>query len=47
MTAQTMLDVLGYLDDTYGGVEAYLEGGGLSAAERERLRGRLVGEIET
>lgn len=47
LAAQTMLDVLAYLDDTYGGVEAYLEGGGLSAVERERLRERLVGDSET
>jgi protein-tyrosine phosphatase len=44
IAAQTMLDVLAYLDDRYGGVEAYLEGGGLSFAERERLRSRLVGD---
>jgi protein-tyrosine phosphatase len=47
LAAQTMLDVLAYLDDRYGGVEAYLDGGGLSAAERERLRERLVGDRET
>jgi len=44
IAAQTMLDVLAYLDDTYGGAAAYLEGGGLSAAERDRLRKRLVGD---
>jgi protein-tyrosine phosphatase len=47
LTAQTMLDVLAYLDDTYGGVEAYLEGGGLLDAEREHLRDRLVRDGET
>lgn len=47
LATQTMLDVFAYLDDTYGGVEAYLEGGRLSAAERERLRDRLVGDRET
>jgi len=47
IAAQTMLDALAYLDDRYGGVEAYLEGGGLSAAEKERLRDRLVGGRET
>jgi len=39
--------VLAYLDDTYGGVEAYLEGGGLSVADRKRLKERLLGESET
>jgi len=37
-----MLLMLSHLDEKYGGVEAYLEGAGLSTSEINRLKGLLL-----
>ena len=39
---EAMLATLAHLETEHGGVEAYLETGGVEAAEMERLRDRLV-----
>jgi protein-tyrosine phosphatase len=41
-TAEVMLEVLQGLDRRYGGVERYLEAAGVSRADLERLRDRLL-----
>jgi protein tyrosine/serine phosphatase len=40
--AESIVAILRHLDDTYGGPEAYLRHGGLTTADLERLRARLV-----
>jgi len=40
--ADNMLTVLDHLNTRYGGVEAYLRSGGMTADQLERLRARLV-----
>jgi protein-tyrosine phosphatase len=42
MTADMMRLTLAYVDERYGGMEAYLLAGGLPAADVARLRARLV-----
>jgi protein-tyrosine phosphatase len=41
-TAEVMLEVLAGLDERFGGVEAYLLAAGVSPAELDRLRDRLL-----
>jgi protein-tyrosine phosphatase len=40
--ASNMITVLEHLDQRYGGVEAYLKGGGMTSDQLERLKSRLV-----
>lgn len=42
---ETMLAALAHLDERYGGVEAYLAGAGLSAADVDLLRARLLEDV--
>jgi protein-tyrosine phosphatase len=45
-TAEVMLGVLNGLQERYGGVEGYLLAAGLTGADLERLRGRLLAPAE-
>ena len=45
-TAEVMLDVLAGLEERYGGVEGYLLAAGVSRADLERLRERLLAPAE-
>jgi protein-tyrosine phosphatase len=44
--ASNMISVLDHLNTRYGGVEAYLRGGGMTTEQLERLRSRLVARAE-